>query len=169
MGPSDRADACAPGSAPACASPGLDPRGGMPANAPESEKKVYKAIADALPPGWYAWHSVKIRSEDGQDNDLVLVRGGAGTGKRLWVFMDESQAFWEKRTLPRPLLRKCVRLKTTGAAKSARSSAFISLSCLKLRGYQTGIFAGISVPLGPSSPALTSRRPDFQVATDLLC
>jgi 16S rRNA U1498 N3-methylase RsmE len=24
--------------------------------------------------------------------------------------MDESQAFWEKRTLPRPLLRKCARL-----------------------------------------------------------
>jgi hypothetical protein len=29
--------------------------------------------------------------------------------KRLWVFMDDSQAFWEGRTLPRPFLRKCAR------------------------------------------------------------
>jgi hypothetical protein len=53
--------------------PGLYPREGMPAYAPESEKKVYKALADALPAGWYAWHSVKLRSQDGVDAEADFI------------------------------------------------------------------------------------------------
>jgi len=89
MGLSDKADACAPGSAlgtapgsapeeaSACC-PGLYPRSGMPPAAPESEKKVYAAIADALPAGWYAWHSVKIHHDEGGDTeaDFIIVSPG---------------------------------------------------------------------------------------------
>jgi hypothetical protein len=59
--------------------PGLYPREGMPANSPPSEKKVYDALADALPAGWYAWHSVKIRTEDGDDTeaDFIIASPGA--------------------------------------------------------------------------------------------
>jgi hypothetical protein len=39
-----------------------------------------------------------------------IVARCSGPKKRLWVFKDESQAFWEKRTLPRSLLRKCAHL-----------------------------------------------------------
>ncbi len=97
MGPSDKADAgvprstsgsapgippeagpaCTPVRAPTC-TPGLHPRGCMPAGAPESEKKVYAAIADALPAGWYAWHSVKIRSEDGQNTEADFIIASPG-------------------------------------------------------------------------------------------
>ena len=53
--------------------PGLYPREGMPVYSPESEKKVYKAIADALPAGWYAWHSVKLRSQGGEDAEADFI------------------------------------------------------------------------------------------------
>ncbi len=53
----------------------------MPAYSPESEKKVYKALADALPAGWYAWHSVKLRSEEGEDAeaDFIIAAPGDST------------------------------------------------------------------------------------------
>ena len=59
--------------------PGLYPKGGMPAPAPESEKKVYKALTDALPTGWSAWHSVKLRGREGEDAeaDFVIARPGS--------------------------------------------------------------------------------------------
>ncbi len=50
----------------------------MPAHSPESEKKVYKAIADALPAGWYAWHSVKLRSQDGEDAEADFIIAAPG-------------------------------------------------------------------------------------------
>jgi len=62
--------------------PGLFPRGGMPAGAPQSEKKVYKAIADALPSGWFAWHSVPLRAQEGEDTeaDFIIAAPGAAPG-----------------------------------------------------------------------------------------
>lgn len=93
MGQSENADTGGRGSVPRYASgsmserplesasaciPGLYPRGGMPPVAPESEKKVYAAIADALPPGWYAWHSIKIRSEDGQHTEADFIIAAPG-------------------------------------------------------------------------------------------
>lgn len=59
--------------------PGLYPREGMPPHSPESEKKVYGAIADALPAGWYAWHSIKLRSQEGEDAEADFVISAAGS------------------------------------------------------------------------------------------
>lgn len=50
--------------------PGLYPNNGMPPSSPHSENKVYTALSDALPPNWYAWHSIKIRNKNG-----ILVEG----------------------------------------------------------------------------------------------
>jgi hypothetical protein len=40
---------------------GLNPHTGLPPQIPDSERKVYEALAAALPAGWSAWHSLKIR------------------------------------------------------------------------------------------------------------
>jgi len=53
---------------------GFYPRSGLPPQAPDSERKVYTAIAAALPPGWFAWHSIKLRNAAGEfaEGDFVI-------------------------------------------------------------------------------------------------
>jgi len=50
--------------------PGSYPKEAIPEYSPESEKKVYDAIKEALPSNWYAWHSIKFRSR--KENDIEL-------------------------------------------------------------------------------------------------
>ena len=50
----------------------------MPADAPQSEKKVYKAIEEALPDGWYAWHSIKLRAQEGEDAEADFIIASPG-------------------------------------------------------------------------------------------
>jgi len=52
----------------ACA-PGLWPREKTKASAPESERKVYDALKDGLPAGWYAWHSMKLLDKNGWEGE----------------------------------------------------------------------------------------------------
>ena len=42
--------------------PGLWPREFPRLTESEAEKKVYKALQSNLPEGWYAWHSLKLRT-----------------------------------------------------------------------------------------------------------
>jgi hypothetical protein len=51
----------------------LYPFHGLPPLAAESERKVYGAIAEALPPGWSAWHSLKIRTKPGEFSEADFV------------------------------------------------------------------------------------------------
>jgi len=53
--------------------PGLYPRTGLPPRSPDSERKVYDAIAPALPRGWSAWHSLKIRIKAGDFSEADFV------------------------------------------------------------------------------------------------
>jgi len=46
--------------------PGLYPGVILSADCPESEKKVHEALKSDLPPNWYAWHSLKIRTKEGK-------------------------------------------------------------------------------------------------------
>jgi hypothetical protein len=52
----------------------LFPFHGLPQIAPDSERKVYAAIASALPPGWTAWHSLKLRNLAGEfaEGDFII-------------------------------------------------------------------------------------------------
>jgi len=49
--------------------PGLWPREKTKASAPESERKVYDALKEGLPAGWYAWHSMKLMDRDGWEGE----------------------------------------------------------------------------------------------------
>ena len=53
---------------------GLYPRSSLPAYIPDSECKVYEALASVLPAGWSAWHSIKIRimPREFAEADLVI-------------------------------------------------------------------------------------------------
>ncbi len=53
---------------------GLFPRPAFPPDTEASERKVYGAIGPALPEGWSAWHSLKIRTKPGQfaEGDFVV-------------------------------------------------------------------------------------------------
>ena len=44
--------------------PGLYPKKGIADKSPASEKKIYEALKKAIPKEWYAWHSMKLRTED---------------------------------------------------------------------------------------------------------
>lgn len=59
---------------------GLFPARGLPAQAPDSERKVYSAIACALPQGWLAWHSLKLRNAAGEfaEGDFIIANPGLG-------------------------------------------------------------------------------------------
>ena len=50
--------------------PGLYLTQGIEYNCPESEKKVYDAIKEAIPSNWYSWHSIKFRSR--KENDIEM-------------------------------------------------------------------------------------------------
>jgi hypothetical protein len=61
-------------------SPGLYPLCTLSPNAQPSERKVYEALSSALPVGWSAWHSLKLRNTTGEfaEADFVIadpVRG----------------------------------------------------------------------------------------------
>ena len=42
---------------------GLWPREGPRETKSEAERRVYKALKTSLPKGWYAWHSLKLRTK----------------------------------------------------------------------------------------------------------
>jgi len=60
--------------------PGLYPKEAIPEYSPESEKKVYDAIKEALPSNWYAWHSLKMRTMNNEfaEADFVIVDPNQG-------------------------------------------------------------------------------------------
>lgn len=55
--------------------PGLYPREGIRYAAPESERRLFEAIQNALPSGWYAWHSLKtcVNINDFAEADFLIV------------------------------------------------------------------------------------------------
>ena len=42
--------------------PGLHPRGGPVPTRSRAEQAFHRALAEGLPPGWLAWHSMRIRT-----------------------------------------------------------------------------------------------------------
>jgi hypothetical protein len=58
----------------ASVTPGLWPREMPRFTESEAEKKVYKAIQSSLPEGWYAWHSLRLRTrKEGQFTEADFV------------------------------------------------------------------------------------------------
>ncbi len=53
--------------------PGLYPINDITYSCPESEDKVYNTLIDALPTGWYAWHSLKLRTMENEDAECDFV------------------------------------------------------------------------------------------------
>ncbi len=49
--------------------PGLYPQKIWRSTSSDAEKKVYSALKTELPKGWYAWHSLKVRSENGFEGE----------------------------------------------------------------------------------------------------
>jgi hypothetical protein len=84
--------------------PGLYPEDVVSADCPESEKKVHKALKDDLPPNWYAWHSLKVRTKEGKFGEadflvadpnrgllVVEVKGGQIRKERgMWYTYDKE-------------------------------------------------------------------------------
>ncbi len=60
--------------------PGLHPVNDIVYDCPESEDKVYNALSDALPQGWYAWHSIKLRTVENEfaECDFVITDPNQG-------------------------------------------------------------------------------------------
>lgn len=60
--------------------PGLYPVQGILYDCPESEKKVYNALTEALPSNWYAWHSMKLRTlrNEFSESDFVIADPSRG-------------------------------------------------------------------------------------------
>jgi hypothetical protein len=60
--------------------PGIFPCAPFPSHAQPSEHSVYDAIAGALPAGWFAWHSIKIRTKPGEfsEADFVIANPSRG-------------------------------------------------------------------------------------------
>ncbi|MFI5297242.1 MAG: NERD domain-containing protein [Polyangiales bacterium] len=56
------------------ADPGLYPRRGPRPGAPPGERAVWQALSQHLPEGWFAWHSVRLRTRRGveAETDFVL-------------------------------------------------------------------------------------------------
>lgn len=59
---------------------GLYPRSGPRPTKSEGERIVYEALADQLPPGWVAWHSLKVLTSRGREGegDFTLFVPGRG-------------------------------------------------------------------------------------------
>ena len=55
--------------------PGLWPRQQCRPTDSRAEQRFYEALSNQLPEGWYAWHSLRIRDEQGIDGegDFVIV------------------------------------------------------------------------------------------------
>ncbi len=88
---------------PSDVAPGLYPREGIRYRAPESERRVFKALQGSLPAGWYAWHSLKLCADrrDYTEADFVIasptcgilileVKGGAIRKENGAWFQNES-------------------------------------------------------------------------------
>jgi len=60
--------------------PGIFPRSTLPLHAQPSERKVYEALASALPIGWSAWHSLKIRIRGADFSEADFVIAGPARG-----------------------------------------------------------------------------------------
>jgi len=60
--------------------PGLYPLDDIAYSCPESEDKVYNTLSDALPIGWYAWHSLKLRTMENEfaECDFVITDPNQG-------------------------------------------------------------------------------------------
>ena len=60
--------------------PELYPLNDIPYSCPESEDKVYNALFDTLPHGWYAWHSIKLRTVENEfaECDFVITDPNQG-------------------------------------------------------------------------------------------
>ena len=56
------------------------PPTGLPPRSPDSERKVYEALISALPTGWSAWHSLKIRIKPGDFSEADFVIAGPARG-----------------------------------------------------------------------------------------
>lgn len=59
---------------------GIFPRVEPCAGCPESELAVYRRLKESLPPGWTAWHSLKVRTKGAQfsESDFVVADPGRG-------------------------------------------------------------------------------------------
>ena len=59
---------------------GIYPRGGPSLDWPESEQDVYRRLKEALPGGWIAWHSMKIRTHGAEfaESDFVIADPARG-------------------------------------------------------------------------------------------
>ena len=60
--------------------PGLYPLNDIAYSCPETEDKVYNTLSDALPAGWYAWHSLKLRTMENEfaECDFVITDPNQG-------------------------------------------------------------------------------------------
>jgi len=60
--------------------PGLYPLNDIAYSCPESEDKVYNTLSNALPAGWYAWHSLKLRTMENEfaECDFVITNPNQG-------------------------------------------------------------------------------------------
>jgi len=56
-----------------CRDSGLYPHAGLPPQIADSERKVYEVLASALPAGWSAWHSLKIRIKAGEFSEADFI------------------------------------------------------------------------------------------------
>jgi len=59
---------------------GLFPRAEPSAGCPDSEITVYRQLKDALPAGWTAWHSLKIRTKGAQFAEIDFLVANPGRG-----------------------------------------------------------------------------------------
>src|SRR5262245_57586440 len=62
------------------ATPGLHPAAGPRPTDSHAERRVYEALRAGLPAGWYAWHSLRLRTRDGHlsEGDFVLAHPARG-------------------------------------------------------------------------------------------
>jgi hypothetical protein len=62
------------------ATPGLHPAAGPRPTGSHAERRVYEALRSGLPEGWYAWHSLRLRTRDGHlsEGDFVLAHPARG-------------------------------------------------------------------------------------------
>jgi len=67
------------------ANPGLWPREGPKHTNFEAERRVYDALKISLPKGWYAWHSLKLRTKikgEFSEADFIIADPNGHCGSR---------------------------------------------------------------------------------------
>src|SRR5262245_18107885 len=62
------------------ATPGIHPAAGPRPTGSHAERRVYDALRTALPFGWYAWHSLRLRTHDAYlgEGDFVIAHPARG-------------------------------------------------------------------------------------------